>query len=151
MQYLTFRLGGVEYAVDVTAIETVVELGPIVPVPSPIEYMRGVMDLRGLPIPIIDLRLKLGLPRGEDDRRSNIIVIALGDDRSSRLSVGTLVDEVSEVITLDESGIEAARGEAGSVWKDYVRGVLRFEGRMIVVISVDGLFSIGEIEGFRAA
>jgi purine-binding chemotaxis protein CheW len=151
MQYLTFRLNGVEYAVDVRIVETVVERADTTAVPSPVEYMRGVMDLRGRVVPVIDLRRKFGLPESEDSSRSSIIVFMVEDEDRKTLTVGALVDEVSEVVTIEEGSIDSARAEGVALWERYVRGVVRFEGRMIVIIGADGLFSIREIEALRAA
>lgn len=150
MQYLTFHLHGVEYAVDVKMVETVVEHSAVMAVPTPIEYMKGVMDLRGDVIPIIDLRRKFGLPGSNTDEGSYIIVISVEGGENRKLSVGALVDEVSEVVTFDERSIEATQGEAANLWERYVRGVVRHEERMVVVIALDGLFSMREIEAFRA-
>jgi purine-binding chemotaxis protein CheW len=151
MQYLTFHLNGVGYAVDVKIVETVVEYDEITMVPTPVEYIKGVMNLRGRVIPVIDLRRKFGMPESEDASRSSIIVfmVETGDARS--LTVGALVDEVSEVVTIEDGDVEAARVEGGALWERYVRGIVRFEDRMVVIIEADGLFSIREIEALRAA
>jgi purine-binding chemotaxis protein CheW len=151
MQYLTFRLNGVEFAVDVRIVETVVEDCVVTAVPSPVDYMKGVMDLRGRVIPVIDLRRKFGLPGSGNTGRASIIVFTAEVDGKKQLTVGALVDEVSEVVTIDETGIEAARTEGAALWERYVRGVVRFGERMVVIIGVDGLFSIREIEAIRAA
>jgi purine-binding chemotaxis protein CheW len=151
MQYLTFRLNGVEYAVDVRIVETVVEHTATTAVPTPVEYMKGVMDLRGRVIPVIDLRHKFGLPELEDLSRSSIIVFTVETEGKKTLTVGALVDEVSEVVTIEEGSVESARAEGVALWERYVRGVVRFEGRMVVIIGADGLFSIREIEALSAA
>jgi purine-binding chemotaxis protein CheW len=151
MQYLTFGLNGVEYAVDVKIVETVVEHCATTAVPTPVEYMKGVMDLRGRVIPVIDLRRKFGLPSMTDESRASIIVFTVEADDKKALTVGALVDNVSEVITMDESAVATAEGDGVALWERYVRGVARFEERMIVVIGADGLFSLQEIEALRAA
>lgn len=151
MQYLTFRLKGVEYAVDVTIVETVVEYSCAMAVPSPVEYMRGVMDLRGRVIPLIDLCRKFGLAVSEDTSRSCVIVISVDDGKGGQLSVGALVDEVSEVVTFEDGSVEAAKSGGVSLWERYVSGIVRLEGRVIVVIEVEGLFSAREIEALHAA
>jgi purine-binding chemotaxis protein CheW len=152
MQYLTFRLNGVEYAVDVGIIETVVEHGDTTVVPTPVEYMKGVMDLRGRVIPVIDLRKKFGLPeRAKGDSGTIVIVFAVEDGEKRLLTVGALVDEVSEVLTIEEGELEAARADGVALWEGYVRGVVRLADRMIVVIEADGLFSLRELEALRAA
>jgi purine-binding chemotaxis protein CheW len=151
MQYLTFRLNGVEYAVDVKIVETVVANSATTAVPTPVEYMKGVMDLRGRVVPVIDLRRKFGLPESEDTSRASIIVFMVEADGKKMLTVGALVDEVSEVVTIEENSVEAARNEGVALWERYVRGVVRFEERMIVIIEVDGLLSLREIEALCAA
>ncbi len=151
MQYLTFRLNGVGYAVDVKIVETVVEHSDITSVPTPVEYMKGVMELRGSVIPVIDLRRKFGMPESEDASRASIIVfiVEAGDARS--LTIGALVDEVSEVVTIEDRDVETAGVEGLALWERYVRGIVRLEGRMVVIIEAEGLFSMSEIEAMRAA
>jgi purine-binding chemotaxis protein CheW len=151
MQYLTFRMNGVEYAVDVRIVETVVERGETTSVPTPVEYMRGVMDLRGRVVPVIDLRLKLGLPASEDEGRSVVIVFEVAGGERGALKVGALVDGVSEVMTIDEAAVEGALGGESALWERYVRGIARVDGRMIVLVEADALFSLREIEAIRAA
>jgi purine-binding chemotaxis protein CheW len=152
MQYLTFRMDGVEYAVDVRIVETVVEHGEIMSVPTPLKYMKGAMDLRGRVIPVVDLRKKFDLPDRADARGGIVVVFAAGSGGGGAgLTVGALVDEVSEVLDIDEGRVESARGEALALWERYVRGVIRLEGRMIVVIEPEGLFSIGEIAEMKIA
>lgn len=151
MQYLTFRMNGVEYAVDVRIVETVVERGETTPVPTPVEYMRGVMDLRGRVVPVIDLRLKLGLPASGDEGSSVVIVFEVAGGERGALKVGVLVDGVSEVMTIDEAAVESAGGGESALWERYVRGIVRVDGRMIVIVEADGLFSLREIEAIRAA
>ncbi|MGO8692226.1 MAG: chemotaxis protein CheW [Rectinemataceae bacterium] len=151
MEYLTFNLNAAEYAVDVKIVETVVEHSAITAVPSPIDYMKGVMDLRGRVIPVIDLRRKFGLPASDNGGRASIIVFTVEDGEKKTLTIGALVDEVSEVVTIDEKDVEAARSEGGALWERYVRGIIRFEQHMVIVIEAEGLFSISEIAALRAA
>jgi purine-binding chemotaxis protein CheW len=151
MQYLTFRLNGVEYAVDVKVIETVVEYEGSTSVPSPIGYLIGVMDLRGRLIPVVDLRMKLGLPAAAVRDGGSVIVLAKEEGGSRALTVGALVDEVSEVVTIDEAGVGGSDGGNYAFWNGYVRGVVRHEGRVVVVIEAEGLFSIKELESLGVA
>lgn len=156
MNYLSFRLAGVEYAMDVAAVETVVDHGSTVAVPSPVPYMKGVMDLRGRVIPVIDLRKKFGLPEAPDPGKEPVVVMSVSDGGKGGLAVGALVDEVSEVVDIADGAIEASRTEGANLWQRYVRGVARLEGldgaeaRMIVVMDAEGLFSIREIEELGA-
>jgi purine-binding chemotaxis protein CheW len=151
MQYLTFHLNGVGYAVDVTIVETVVDYGGITMVPSPLAYMKGVMDLRGRIIPIIDLRRKFGLPESVDLSRASIIVFTLKDSEKRLVTVGAIVDEVSGVANIDEREIEVERCENVSLWESYILGVARLKESMLVVIDAAGLFSISEIMSLQEA
>lgn len=151
MQYLTFNLNSVEYAVDVTIVDSIVEDGVTTAVPSPLGYVKGVMDLRGQVIPVVDLRKKLGLPAAAVDTSANVIVISVEADAGRAFKVGALVDEVSAVIELDEAGIERARADGVPLWERYVRGVVRNDGRMTVIVAAEALFSLQEIESLRAA
>ncbi|HUX39448.1 MAG TPA: chemotaxis protein CheW [Rectinemataceae bacterium] len=119
MQYLSFRLNGVRYAVDVTIVETVVEDNETTAVPSPVEYMKGVMDLRDQVIPVINLRKKFGLEDSLGKHRASIIVARVDGGGGKTLMVGALVDEVSAVVDIDETSIEAARSEGAALWERY--------------------------------
>lgn len=155
MQYLTFRLSDVAYAVDVRIVETVVQYEGSTGVPSPLPYMRGVMDLRGRVVPLIDLRKKLGLPALDELDGTSVIVFGVRGDETgqgdSRLTVGAIVDGVSEVLTLDDASVEMAKGEGMELWERYVDGVARHESGMIVILRPEGLFSIEEITALRVA
>jgi purine-binding chemotaxis protein CheW len=153
MQYLTFRMNDVEYAVDVRIIETVVEYSGATPIPSPLSYLRGVFDLRGQVTPLVDLRKKLGLPARADDEGTNVIVFAVPDGGAgdTRLTIGALVDGVSEVLTIADEDIDRSKSDGARLWERYVRGVVRHEGRMIVLLAAEGLFSVEELESIRAA
>lgn len=136
MQYLSFMLDGIEFAVDVGAVETVVEAGEITPVPTPTGYLRGVMDLRGRTIAVADLRRKFGLPAA-DAGRGACVVVAEG------YSMGALVDGVSEVVTIDRLVEEEGAAERG-LWSSFVLGIARVDGRMLVVLDPKGLFQSGD-------
>lgn len=155
MQYLTFRLAGVEYAVDVRIIETVVPYEESTPVPTRLPYMRGVMDLRGRVIPLIDLRSKLGLPPSADSDEASVIVFGVrgsgSGDGAADITVGAVVDGVSEVVTLGEAELEAATGGEPVLWERYVLGIARRENRMVVIIQPSGLFSLDELAAIRTA
>lgn len=160
MQYLTFNLGGVDYAVDVRIIETVLPFEGAVSVPSPLPYLRGVMELRGQVIPLIDLRRKLGLPARAESEPSGVLVFDVEageaaqpgrEGKGERLVVGALVDAVSEVIELGEAALDEAATGAAALWESYVEGVARHEGRLIVLIRPAGLFSLEELASIRRA
>jgi purine-binding chemotaxis protein CheW len=145
MQYLTFFLDGIEFAVDVGVVETVVEFAGTTPVPTSLEYVRGVMDLRGRTVAVVDLRRKFGLSEGEPPPGACVIVLALSQKDGGGETVGALVDGVSEVVALDDLHPEQDSEIRSELWRRYVRGIARVEGRMIVLIDSRGLFSLEEL------
>jgi purine-binding chemotaxis protein CheW len=151
MQCLTFRLNGVEYAVDVNIVETVVEHVDITAVPTSIAYLCGVMNLRGRVIPVMDLRRKFGMPPAPGTIVSSMIVFNVAGHSGKALAIAALVDDVSEVLAIEDVLIEAAATAGPSLWEPYVRGIVRLDERMIVILEVEGLFSLREIDALGAA
>jgi purine-binding chemotaxis protein CheW len=150
MQYLTFTLNCVEYAVDVRIVETVIEYSTLTQVPSPLPYMKGVIDLRGQVIPVIDLRKKFGIPARHSDEGTSIIVISVKSEDGSML-IGAIVDNVSEVVQIEESALESSGDHGNALWERYVKGIIRQENRMLVAIAPDGMFSFDEFSALTAA
>lgn len=155
MQYLTFMLGEVTYAVDVRIVETVVQYGGVTAVPTPLAYMLGVMDLRGDVIPLIDLRKKFGLGASGEHSGKSVIVFSVGEEQAGsngrQLTVGAIVDGVSEVLSVDEAHLDRSKDEGEALWERYVDGVVRYEGGLLVILRPEGLFSLEEINSLRAA
>jgi purine-binding chemotaxis protein CheW len=145
MQYLTFFLGDIEFAVDVRVVETVVEYTGTTPVPTPLEYVRGVMDLRGRTVAVVDLGRKFALTAKEPPPGACVIVLALAIPLAGGETVGALVDAVSEVVSIDRIGTEEDHGERTELWRRYVRGIARVDGRMVILIDSEGLFSLNEL------
>src|SRR5947209_7188399 len=102
-QYLTFRLGAEEYGVEILKVQEIKSYSPITPVPNTPRAVKGVMNLRGRIIPVVDLRLKFGMPETEYNRFAVVIVVAI----SSKV-VGLLADGVTDVLTLAKTNVQAA-------------------------------------------
>jgi purine-binding chemotaxis protein CheW len=145
MQYLTFFIEGIEFAVDVGVVETVVEYTGTTPVPTALEYVRGVMDLRGRTVAVVDLRRKFGFSAGDPPPGACVIVLSLSLTHESGETVGALVDGVSEVVAIDEVRAEQEAGSRSELWRRFVRGIARVDGRMVVLIDSRGLFSLEEL------
>ena len=101
-QYIVTQLGDEQYGIDIKYISTIVRMQMITRVPKVVDYIKGVINLRGVVIPIISLRLKMGLPEDEITKKTRIIILNIDQHES----IGVLVDEVKEVVTLDEEHIE---------------------------------------------
>jgi purine-binding chemotaxis protein CheW len=157
MQCLTFVLRGVEFAVAVDIVRSVVEFPGATELPSPLPCMVGVMDLRGEVLPVIDLGLRLGMrDRGQGGTPAVIVLAARpggvgGGGTGGETVLGALVDEVREVVTLpsDPQAETGSAAELRLLCERYVRGVARHEGRLIVMLDAAGLFSIEELAEIR--
>lgn len=144
MKCLTFLLRGVEFAVAVEAVQGVVEYSGATSVPSPIDCLIGVMDLRGEVLPVLDLGMRLGLGQAAGGGRPAVVLLAAGIGSAI---MGALVDEVREVVTFPWDRPEEAgtAGELGSLLESFVTGVARHEGRLIVMLDAARLFSVEEL------
>ena len=132
LHLVTFRLGKEEYGVDINSVQEIIRAADITPVPGAPDHVRGVINLRGKIIPVVDLRRRFGLPEIEESEDRRIVVVELGEKR-----LGMLVDSVSQVIKLSASVIEEMPEEATSVDANYIRGVGKLESRLIVVLDLN--------------
>lgn len=137
VQWVTFRLGEEEYAVDVAQVQEIVRLVSITPVPRSPDHVEGVINLRGRIVPVVDLALRLGLPKRERTSASRIVITQVGDR-----TVGMLVDAVSEVLRLPASQIEAAPDLLkASLSHDFFTGVGKLEERLLILLDLPRVLS----------
>jgi purine-binding chemotaxis protein CheW len=127
----TFYLAGEEYGVDVRLVQEIIRVTEITQLPRAPEFIKGVINLRGRIIPVVDLRKKLGLGGVELTRHARIVVVKVRD----RL-VGLLVDGASQVLKVPVSAIEAAPEEVGETEASYIRGVAKLEARLIILVDL---------------
>ncbi|SRR5579871_3275739 len=132
-KYLTFALGSEEYGLPVLKVREIIKVMDITPVPQVPPYVRGVINLRGKVIPIVDLRLKFALPRREYSERTCIVVI----DVSAVGLLGIVVDAVSEVINVAAAEIEEAPALGASVSTDYLLGLAKVKGTVKILLDLD--------------
>ena len=128
---VTFFLAREEYGVDVRLVQEIIRLSVITQVPRAPEFIKGVINLRGRIIPVIDLKQRLGLGGVEPDRQTRVVVIRIRE----RL-LGLLVDGASQVLRVPLSTIEAAPEEVTEIDANYVRGVAKLERRLIILIDL---------------
>ena len=142
-RYLSFSLGGERYAVEVQKVHEVLEYTRITPLPRMDIFMKGIIDLRGTGIPVVDLRLKFGLPEAPINKDSAIIVLEVGGQGASAV-MGALVDAVEEVVELPPESIDAPPRLGSRLAVDGVIGVAKREDGFIVLIDMDELFHADE-------
>src|SRR5947209_3577246 len=128
-KYLSFRLGKEEFAVQVLLVREILGMQPITVVPQTPAHVKGLMNLRGKPVPVIDLRLKLGMPDSEPTPRTSIVVVQMETD-GVRVLIGLLVDGVSEVLMLKPADIESASRSNNGELIPYLLGTAKVKGRV---------------------
>ena len=132
------------FAVGVAQVREVLELAPITKVPTAPDYMRGVVNVRGNAIPVVDLRLKFGLPRAPDTLHTRIIVLELRLDGEACV-VGGIADSVHEVIELDPSQTTPPPTIAMRWRSEFIRGMGRRGEQFIIILDIDAVFSAADL------
>lgn len=145
ISYLTFRIGEEMFATHVSVVLNIIELPKITKVPNTPAYMKGIINLRGMILPVIDSRVKFGLQETEQTKKTCIIVmdIQLNEEIDH---VGLLVDEVSEVLLIEDSQIEPPPAIGALFKSSMIKGITKVDENMVMIIDVINLFSNLEIE-----
>jgi purine-binding chemotaxis protein CheW len=140
-ELIALRIGNQEFCVDIMSVREIRGWTPATPLPKSPSYVRGVINLRGAVLPIVDLAARLGFPSTEPSARHVIMVTQVG-----RQVVGLLVDAVSDIITVTDDLVQPTPDVASDMAKTFVRGVLAIEGRMISLISIDNVLPAPEMQ-----
>jgi purine-binding chemotaxis protein CheW len=139
-RYLAFHLGGSSYGVPVMNIREIIRLCPITPVPRMPPYIRGVINLRGTVVAVVDLRAKFEMPAVEYGERTCIIVMQLNQGAGAGTLMGAVVDGVEEVLTLTASDIEPTPDFGGATDTQYILGVATVRGGVKTLLNVERIF-----------
>jgi purine-binding chemotaxis protein CheW len=139
-QYLTFTLDGEQYAIPVARVREVLEYTRITKLPKTAEYMKGIINLRGAGIPVIDLRLKFGLSETPVEKDTAIIVMEVAG-LEGNVVVGALADAVHEVIELLGDAVEPAPKFGTRLAADFIQGVGKRDEGFIVIVDIDRVFN----------
>ena len=131
-RYVVFRLLGEDYALSIAGVHTVEKIMPITRVPNAPPFVDGVVNLRGDVVPVINLRRRLGLPPADADVDAHIVV-ALEDDQL----VGLIVDEISHVMSLPQTAIQAAGQVVGETNRSFLQGIAKNEDKLIVILDLE--------------
>jgi purine-binding chemotaxis protein CheW len=137
-QLVVFTLADELYAVDISSIREIIAMQEITPIPRSPRAIEGVINLRGRVVPIVDLRRQLGFPARASSRATRIVVATLGPD-----TVGLVVDAVAHVLAADPSQIETPSPLVTNVHTDYLKGILKIDGRMIVWLDLSRTLTAG--------
>lgn len=138
--YITFKLGDELFAIDVARVREVLDLSEITRVPTAPPYMRGVVNVRGSAVPVVDLRLKFGLPPGDDTVNTRIVVLELELDGEPTV-VGGLADSVHEVLELEKGQIREPPRIAMRWRADMIEGLGKKGDQFIIVLDIARVFA----------
>lgn len=138
-KYLTFALAGEEYGLPVLKVREIIKILDITAVPQAPPHVKGVINLRGKVIPVVDLRLKFGFASQEYDERTCIIVVEIVL-QTSKVMMGVVVDAVSEVLTITADEIEATPDFGEHVNTEFMKGVAKVKGRVKFLLDLDCIF-----------
>jgi purine-binding chemotaxis protein CheW len=144
-QYLTFLLGYEEYGVDILAVQEIRGWSKTTVIPNAPAYMRGVINLRGIIVPIIDLRKRFNMPEIEFTSTTVVIVVKVSHVHGER-TVGLVVDAVSDVHTISHEDINKSPIMAGSISTKYIKGLANIDEKMVIILTVDELINEGVLE-----
>lgn len=132
-QFLTYPLGEEVFAMDIRAVREIIQYGAMTPVPLMPDFLRGVINLRGAVVPVIDMRVRFGWKPAPVGKKTCIIIIdALHE--GNRLELGLLVDAVSEVVEIEPSQIETPPQFGGVIRRDFIQGIGKVNGRFVVIL-----------------
>jgi len=144
VQYLTFKLDEEVFALDVAKVREILELTSITKVPQTPGFMRGVINLRGSVVPVIDLRLKFGMSATVNTINTCIIVAEVQMDDDT-IVLGTLADSVQEVVEMEPEAIEAAPHIGTRLNTDFIRGMGKSDNHFVMILDIDKVFSETEL------
>lgn len=140
-EFIAFRIGDQEFTVNIMAVREIRGWTQATPMPHAPAYVKGVINLRGAVLPIVDLSLRLGMKPAEPTARHVIIVVQVHDR-----VVGLLVDAVSDILTVTDDNFQPTPEIASDLERSFARGILAIEGRMICLIELEALFPENESE-----
>ena len=143
-QFLTFALGGETRAMEIRFIREILQYGGITEVPLTPAAVRGVMNLRGAVIPVIDLGVRFGRPSAPVDRRTCIVILEVQEEEATTV-MGIVVDYVREVLEIADSDIEPPPAFGNTLRTDFIRGVGRIGGRFVILLDVERVLSAEEL------
>ncbi|MCB1886183.1 MAG: purine-binding chemotaxis protein CheW [Rhodocyclaceae bacterium] len=148
-QHLTFALGGEMFAVDILHVKEIIEYGAVTEIPMMPVFIRGVINLRGSVVPVVDLSARFGARRTVVGRRTCIVIIEVSDGVVDQ-DVGIVVDAVSEVLEIAAADIEPPPSFGARIRADFIAGMAKVEGSFVILVDIDKVLDANEIAEIAA-
>jgi purine-binding chemotaxis protein CheW len=143
-QYLTFSLAGEMFAVGILNVKEIIEFGHLTEIPMMPAFIRGVINLRGAVVPVIDLAARFGGKRTEVGRRTCIVILEV-IDQEAHSDIGIMVDAVSEVLEIPPGEIEPPPSFGAKIRADFISGMGKVAGKFVIILNIGKVLSIDEI------
>lgn len=140
VQYLTFKLDDEVFALDISQVREVLDFTALTRVPRTPDFMRGVINLRGSVVPVVDMRLKFGMSKTEQTVNTCIIIVEINLD-GEKLILGALADSVQEVIDLEPDQIEPAPRIGTRLNTEFIKGMGKRDDQFVIILEIDRIFS----------
>lgn len=141
LQLVSFKIGEEEFGVDILSVQEINRMSQITKVPNTPDFIEGVINLRGRIIPVLDLRVKLGLMKLEHNKNTRIVVVEFKEQ-----TVGFIVDEVSEVLRIPKNITEAPPAMVGGIDSEYITSIGKLEDRLLILLDLEKILSLSEYQ-----
>ncbi len=142
--YLSFKIGNEEFAVHVNSILNILEMVQITEVPRSPDYMKGVINLRGTVLPIIDIRLRFGLTQTVYTDKTCIVVMEVNID-NQKILVGSLVDEVISVLEFSNDDILPAPSIGSNYESEFIEGMVKIDDKLIMILDINKIYTVNDM------
>jgi len=149
-QYLTFSLSGEMYAVGILNVKEIIEYGSLTEIPMLPSFIRGVINLRGAVVPVVDLSARFGGKQSAVGKRSCIVIVEMQQD-DGRQDLGIMVDAVSEVLEIHGSEIEPPPAFGAKIRADFIAGMGKVNGKFVIILDIQRVLSIDEMATLATA
>jgi len=150
-QYLTFAVAAEEYAIEILRVREILVYAPLTRVPRAPEFIAGVMNLRGSVVPVVDLRIKLGLPATVITGTTCVVIVDIGGQNGSAATVGLLADDVRQVMDLAAGEVEPPPAFGTKIDLEFLRGMGDLGDRFALILDIDRLLTALELIAATAA
>ncbi len=149
-QYLTFKLGDEVFALDISKVREVLDFTTVTKVPRTPDFMRGVINLRGSVVPVVDLRLKFGMTLTEKTVNTCVIIVEVTVDGETTV-LGALADSVQEVLDLGAEQVSPPPKIGTKLRTEFIRGMGNRNDHFLIILDIDRVFSVEELSGVQSA
>ena len=146
LQLVSFKISNEEFGVDILCVQEINRMLQITKMPNTPDFIEGVINLRGRVIPVLDLRIKLGMPRKEHDKNTRIIVVEIKGK-----TIGFIVDEVSEVLRIPKSITEAPPEMVGGIDSDFITSIGKLDDRLLILLDLEKILTTTEFNVLETA